>query len=154
MIEIRDILSNFPLMMGLCGWFVAQVLKFLLNLAVNRELNFGLLASSGGMPSSHSATVCAMTVAVGIIHGFGSTFFAVCFIFSFIVMYDAMNVRRSAGEQAQILNKLILDLLDQSKISVEPTLREILGHTPLQVVVGAIIGIAIPVAVYEFGIMG
>jgi len=151
MYSLSSVLDNFPLMMGLCGWLIAQVLKLLINLLVNRTLDLKLLMSSGGMPSSHSSTVCALTTAIALNEGVGSVAFAVSAVFSFIVMYDAMNVRRSAGEQAKVLNQLILDLLDESKISVEPTLREILGHTPFQVIVGAIIGVVLPLIVFAAG---
>ncbi len=132
-------------MMALCAWVIAQVAKFFITLILNRdELSLGVLVSSGGMPSSHTATVCALTTAVVLEQGLGSTLFAICGVLSFIVMYDATGVRRSAGEQAQTLNQLITHLFDQKQIPIDITVKEILGHTPLQVIIGAILGVCIP----------
>ncbi len=137
--------ENFPAMMALSAWVIAQVAKFFITLILNRdELSLGVLVSSGGMPSSHTATVCALTTAVVLEQGLGSTMFAICGVLSFIVMYDATGVRRSAGEQAQTLNQLITHLFDQKQIPIDTTVKEILGHTPLQVIIGAILGICIP----------
>ena len=146
MFSLQAITGNFPLMMAFCGWCTAQILKFIITFIANRdEWSFAVLFSSGGMPSSHSATVCALTTAVALNEGFASPLFAITAVLSFIVMYDAMGVRRSAGEQAQTLNQIIQHLFDQKQIPIDTTVKEILGHTPSQVLIGAIIGIAIPI---------
>ncbi len=145
-------IGNFPLIMAFFAWFIAQFIKLVLTFFVCREeLNAKILLSSGGMPSSHSSTVCALTTSIVLTHGWGSPLFAISAVLSFIVMYDAMGVRRSAGEQAQTLNQIILHLFDQKQIPIDTTVREIFGHTPFQVLVGALIGIAIPFIV-RFGL--
>ena len=107
--------------------------------------------ASGGMPSSHSATVCALTTAIALTEGVGSIAFAVSAVMSFIVMYDARGVRRSAGEQAQKLNDIIEHLSDNDEdFEHDDPVKEILGHTPLQVVIGAILGVAVPLVVKMF----
>ena len=137
--------SNFPLMMAFCAWFTAQFIKFILTLIVCREnLTAKTLLSSGGMPSSHTATVCALSTSVAILEGLASPLFAACVVLSFIVMYDAMGVRRSAGEQAKTLNQIISHLLSENQIPIDMTVREIFGHTPFQVLMGALLGIALP----------
>ena len=148
------LISNFPLITAALAWFLAQLIKFLLTLLVCRdELNMKVLLSSGGMPSSHSATVCALSTSVAICEGLSSPLFAACAVLSFIVMYDAMGVRRSAGEQAKTLNQIIRHLFDQQQIPIDHTVREIFGHTPFQVFIGALIGIALPLMLgYVFGI--
>ena len=145
MYSISALYRNFPAMMALSAWVIAQAAKFVITLILNRdELSPGILISSGGMPSSHTATVCALTTAVVLEQGFGSTLFAICGVLSFIVMYDATGVRRSAGEQAQTLNQLITHLFGQKQIPIDTTVKEILGHTPLQVLIGAILGVCLP----------
>ena len=151
MYSFSELLSNFPLIMAMSAWVVAQIIKFLLTLLFYRdELNFKILMSSGGMPSSHTATVCALSTSVALIEGFASPLFAACVVFSFIVMYDAAGVRRSAGEQAQTLNQVILHLFDNQQIPINTSVREIFGHTPVQVFVGAVIGILMPLIVNLF----
>ena len=137
--------SNFPLMMAFCAWFTAQLIKFILTFFVCREnLTAKTLLSSGGMPSSHTATVCALSTSVAILEGLASPLFAACVVLSFIVMYDATGVRRSAGEQAKTLNQIISHLLSENQIPIDMTVREIFGHTPFQVLMGALLGIALP----------
>ena len=137
--------SNFPLTMAFSAWFLAQLIKFILTLIVCREnLTAKTILSSGGMPSSHTATVCALSTSVAMLQGLSSPLFAACVVLSFIVMYDAMGVRRSAGEQAQTLNQIIQHLFDQHQIPIDTTVREIFGHTPFQVLMGALLGIALP----------
>jgi acid phosphatase family membrane protein YuiD len=126
----------------LVAWLIAQAVKLLLHSLRNRRLDLRVLASMGGMPSSHSAMVMALTTAVGRVNGVGSPLFAVALIFSFVVMYDAAGVRRAAGRQAAVLNRLVDDLMHQRPI-VEERLRELLGHTPVEVLAGAALGIAI-----------
>ena len=137
--------SNFPLMMAFCAWFTAQLIKFILTFIVCREnLTAKTLLSSGGMPSSHTATVCALSTSVAILEGLASPLFAACVVLSFLVMYDATGVRRSAGEQAKTLNQIISHLLSENQIPIDMTVREIFGHTPFQVLMGGLLGIAMP----------
>lgn len=109
-----------------------------------RRFTFTFLVSSGGIPSSHSATVCALATSIGKSHGYDSVFFAIAFILAFIVMYDATGVRRETGEQAKILNKIMRDLDEGNTDDMQKELKELIGHTPIQVFAGAILGIAIP----------
>lgn len=145
MYSFHALLGNYPLVMAFLAWLLAQIIKFILTLIVCREnLTAKTILSSGGMPSSHTATVCALSTSVAVLQGLGSPLFAACCVLSFIVMYDAMGVRRSAGEQAQTLNQIIRHLIDQNQLAIDTTVREIFGHTPFQVIVGAIIGISLP----------
>lgn len=139
-----QMLNNVALTNAFMAWLLAQLIKFIITFALVRKFDFKKLLASGGMPSSHSATVCALTVSIGITEGFGSPMFAICFVFSFIVMYDALGVRRSAGEQAKVLNQIILDLMEENRVVVDKKLKEILGHTPIEVLMGAIFGILLP----------
>ena len=129
----------------LIAWTVAQVLKLITLSVRERRVDFRALATMGGMPSSHSAMVCALTATVGRINGTGSAAFAVALIFSLVVMYDAAGVRRAAGRQAMVLNRLVEDLFAQ-RGTAEERLRELLGHTPIEVLAGAVLGIVVGVA--------
>lgn len=118
-----------------------QVIKCLLHLIVKRNLDLRLFTTTGGMPSSHSAGVMGLSTAVGLIRGFSSIEFAIALGYAFIVMYDAAGVRRAAGKQAACLNKIIMDLYKQDLAEAGGKLKELLGHTPMQVLVGALYGI-------------
>ncbi len=126
----------------LLAWVIAQVTKVTLTSFRQRRLNLRVLAETGGMPSSHSAIVMGLTAAVGRINGVASDSFAVALILSLVVMYDAAGVRRAAGRQAAVLNRLVEDLVHMRGIQ-EDRLRELLGHTPIEVIVGAVIGVAV-----------
>lgn len=147
----QEILGNQVLMSAVAGWTVAQVLKTLLDFCLNKNFNAERLVGSGGMPSSHSATVCSLTTAAGICYGLGSFAFAVSFVLAMVVMYDAMGVRRETGKQAKLLNVIILEnpLKFNGEI-LQERLKEYVGHTPLQVVAGAILGIGLTFAVDHF----
>ena len=123
----------------LLAWGIAQALKVILVSARQRRLNLRVLAETGGMPSSHSALVTGLTFGIGRLNGFNSAPFAIALIFSFVVMYDAAGVRRAAGRQATVLNRLVEDLVAMRGIQ-EARLRELLGHTPVEVLVGAVLG--------------
>ena len=126
----------------LVAWAIAQVTKVVLYSIRQRRLNLRVLAETGGMPSSHAAIVMGLTSAVGRIDGLTSATFAIALIFSFVVMYDAQGVRRAAGRQAAVLNRLIEDLVAMRGIE-ETRLRELLGHTPFEVLVGAALGVVV-----------
>lgn len=136
---IRDIFTNKCVYIPILLWMAIQLFKFLTELIVNKKLNIKRLVGAGGMPSSHSAIVCSLAVLIGKEYGFDSGNFGIAIIMAFVVMYDAAGVRRAAGKQARILNK-ILETPGLTTLQVQEKLVEVLGHTPIQVFVGAIIG--------------
>ncbi len=129
------------LIIPIIAWATVQVFKFLADAVKNKKLNFKRLVETGGMPSSHSATVTSLMTAVGISEGLSSPIFAAVFVFSVIVMYDAAGVRRAAGKQASILNQLINS--NQVHVDTNVKLKELLGHTPVQVIVGGVYGVIV-----------
>lgn len=132
------------LLAPLVAWAIAQAAKVIYTSIRQRRLNLRVLAETGGMPSSHAAIVMGLTTAVGkhADGGVASAAFAIALIFSFVVMYDAAGLRRAAGRQAAILNRLVEDLVHMRGMQ-EQRLRELLGHTPFEVVVGAVLGIVV-----------
>lgn len=120
-------------------WFCVQTFKVLWELATTKKFNFKRIIGAGGMPSSHTAIVVSITTMVGRSQGINSVIFAVSLIFSLVVMYDACGVRRQAGKQARILNDIV-NTPGLSTVQVREKLVEVLGHTPLQVIIGAIVG--------------
>ena len=132
------------LLAPLVAWTIAQAAKLLLTSYRQRRLNLRVLAQTGGMPSSHSAIVMGLTTAVGKYAGITSAPFAIALIFTFVVMYDAAGLRRAAGRQAEVLNRLVEDLVHMRGVQ-ELRLRELLGHTPFEVIVGAAIGLVVGV---------
>ena len=125
---------------GILAAFLAQVIKFFLFTIRNRKINFKIFTTTGGMPSSHSAGVMGLSTSVGIIGGFDSLAFAVSMGFALITMYDAAGLRRNAGKTAACLNRMMDDFYNHDLQAVGGKLKELLGHTPLEVVVGAILG--------------
>uniref|UniRef100_A0A804UGT0 Acid phosphatase/vanadium-dependent haloperoxidase-related protein n=1 Tax=Zea mays TaxID=4577 RepID=A0A804UGT0_MAIZE len=134
--------ANPTFVSGLLAWAAAQAAKALLTSVVERRWDLRMLFSSGGMPSSHTALCTALTASVALCHGVSDALFPVCLGFTLIVMYDATGVRRHAGMQAEVLNKIVEDLFEGHPIS-ERKLKELLGHTPSQVFAGAILGILV-----------
>lgn len=143
MTYLKDFLSNSVVWTAVLGWVVAQVLKIIFTW--DKRLDFKRIVGSGGMPSSHAAFVMSLTMAVGFEMGFSSPTFAVAGVMAFVVMYDATGVRRSAGQQAAILNKLIDSIQAADMPKTEKRLKELLGHTPIEVFAGAILGIIIAI---------
>lgn len=158
------ITSNYIINVGVTSWCSAQIIKTVLTFFRVRELRLERLIGAGGMPSSHSALVCSMTLAMAKLEGFASPLFGLTFAFAMVVMYDAMGVRRAAGEQAKVLNKIIFsdvfsdvfellnkeidELADEADPgrdgpSDQKELKEYLGHTPLEVLGGMLLGILI-----------
>lgn len=137
---LPGIFENKILISALTAWLVAQIIKVLLNLFIQRELNLDLLLSSGAFPSSHAATVCALTLGVGKNYSWSSPLFAIAAVFAMIVMYDAAGVRRAAGIQAEVINKLLERYHVGSDLS-QKRLKELVGHTPFEVFGGALVGI-------------
>lgn len=130
------------LLAPLVAWTIAQVTKVVYTSVRQRRLNLRVLAETGGMPSSHSAIVMGLAASVGKYSGVSSAAFAIALIFSLVVMYDAAGVRRAAGRQAEILNRLVEDLVHMRGVQ-EQKLRELLGHTPVEVLVGAVLGVVV-----------
>ena len=125
---------------GILAAFFAQVIKFFIFTINAKKFNFKRILGAGGMPSSHSAVVTSLATLIGKNIGVGTPMFAMALIFAFVVMYDAAGVRRAAGKQARLLNKIV-ETPGLSGLEVSERLVEVLGHTPLQVVVGAVIGV-------------
>ena len=123
-------------------WFGIQLFKLIYDLVTTKKFNFKRILGAGGMPSSHSAVVTGLATMIGKDVGVGTPLFALSFVFAFVVMYDACGVRRAAGKQATLLNKLI-ETPGLTGIQVSEKLVEVLGHTPFQVLVGALIGIGV-----------
>lgn len=146
---LSELYHNRVFMAAVTGWFVAQILKTIIHMWFNRRFVAERLVGSGGMPSSHSSTVCALVTAAGIEFGGGSYEFAIAAIFAIIVMYDAMGVRRETGIQAKVLNEMMELFTKMGKeMTAEDRLKEFVGHTPLQVLMGAILGVGIAVLMY------
>jgi len=122
------------------AWVLAQVVKVTLGVIREKRFNFRWLVSTGGMPSTHSAAVSALSTVVGYYYGFGSVIFAITIVFSLVIMFDATGVRRNVGKQASALNKIFDDIYEKGEVPETP-LKELLGHTPVEVFVGAAIGI-------------
>jgi len=141
---LYEIIMNKALVIPTGAWVISQVLKVLVVLAREKRLELRFLVGSGGMPSSHTALVCSLATVVGMTQGFGSVVFAVVAILAMVVMYDAAGVRRAVGRQSAILNRIVKELLEKRpRDEVERHLREFIGHTPFQVIAGAVLGIFI-----------
>lgn len=143
---MREWLGERPWLTAVLAGLLVQIMKFLAAWGRQRRPNFRILTSTGGMPSSHSAGVCALTTAIGLREGFTSALFSVSLYFSLIVMYDATGLRRAAGMQAAVLNRIVDEVFIHHRRAGETRLKELLGHTPLEVLVGAGLGILFAVA--------
>jgi len=137
---IATILSNKYVYVPFVLWLLIQTYKVIHELIKNRKFNFKRIMGAGGMPSSHAAAVCALCVLIGRYEGLETSSFGISLIFALVVMYDAAGVRRAAGKQAAVLNRII-ETPNLTSVQVQEKLVEFLGHTPFQVIVGAIIGI-------------
>ena len=145
---LTELFGNRIFISAALGWFVAQVLKTLIHMFITKQFVMERMVGSGGMPSSHSATVCGLATAVGIRYGGGSYEFAMAAILAIVVMHDDMGVRMETGRQGKVLNEMMEVFTNMGKqISAEARLKEFVGHTPLQVLMGAILGIIIAVIV-------
>jgi uncharacterized protein len=141
--DIGNIFDNRVLMVALVACIIAQALKLVIDLVKHRKLNVRVLVTTGGMPSAHSAFVTALAAGVGQSLGWGSPEFALATVFAIIVMYDAAGVRQAAGKQARILNQMIDELFHEKPDFNQDRLKELLGHTPVQVIAGSALGITI-----------
>ena len=142
---LSQILTNRILIAGLSAWVIAQIFKMVIYLIVNREFQIERLFGDGGMPSGHSATVTAAAVTTGFVAGFGSPVFAVATILAIIVMHDAAGVRRETGKQAKVIKEMasFLENMTGKNMTDEEKLKEFVGHTPLQVCMGCLLGLAV-----------
>ena len=134
------VLENKVLMIAMVSWAVAQAGKVLIEILIYRKVDLKRFVGSGGMPSSHSAFVMALSTGIGKLEGWESPLFAIALSFAFVVMYDAAGVRRAAGKQAEILNIIIKDVIEHKGLK-EERLKELIGHTPIEVIIGGVIGI-------------
>lgn len=132
------------LIISSCAWAVAQLIKVVTVLVKEKRLDPRYFVTSGGMPSAHSATVCALATAVALIEGFNSVAFGITAIVAIVVMYDAAGVRRAVSRQSVVLNRLVREIMvKRPRYQVEHDLRELIGHSPFQVIVGGLLGMAI-----------
>lgn len=141
--DISRIFGNQVLTVTFFGWFIAQLLKVIFVLISTKSLDISRFVGSGGMPSSHSSLVTSMTTAIGMTEGFGSSIFALAFGVSCIIMYDAAGVRYAVGTQAKILNQIISDI--QEHKFREEKLKELIGHTPIEVIAGGVLGVIVAI---------
>ena len=148
--NIKAFFCNYWLMSAVVAWLMAQIIKIFTGLYQNdgKKTLSKILFSTGGMPSSHSASMLALTVALGLNGGFGSPQFAIAAVLSIIVMIDASGVRYETGKQAVFLNKIAKEIFSGKPELVNVGFKELVGHTPLQVVMGAILGIAVAIGMY------
>ena len=148
---LADLISNKTLMAACIAWLLAQLIKTVIDLVLYGSFNPERMVGSGGMPSSHSSTVCALATTSVLQYGVASFQFSVTFILAMVVMYDAAGVRRETGKQAKILNRILHENLFEWKGQVlEEKLKEYVGHTPLQVFAGAVLGIVIALLANAF----
>ncbi len=144
------ILTNTVLWAAVISWAIAQTLKIFTSLTTERRVDWSKVMGPGGMPSSHSAFVTSLAVGIGLTEGWDSGMFAVSFVFAAVVMYDAAGVRRAAGKQARVLNQLMTIMLKEGHLPATK-LREFLGHTPFEVVMGALLGTTVAWLMLRWG---
>lgn len=143
----KELYQNKVFMTTLSAWIIAQIIKLILGVIRQKKFDFRWFVGSGGMPSSHAAGAACLACAIGLEQGFNSGYFALAASFAIVVMFDAQGVRRSTGRQARILNKIMEDIYWCGKIQ-EDRLRELVGHTPFEVIIGATLGILIAFLAY------
>ncbi len=142
-----QLLKNKILITTLAGWLIAQTIKVSIGVIRQKRFDFRWFVGIGGMPSSHAAGAASLATAIGIEYGLQSAYFALAVSFALVVMFDAQGVRRASGRQARILNRITEDIYWQGRIQ-EGRLRELIGHTPIEVIVGALLGVLIAFIVY------
>ena len=141
---LRQFFSNKIIGISALAWLIAQIIKIIIDLIKSKTIDWRLITSSGGMPSSHSSFVTSLATSIGIAKGFDSPEFAITFVLCMVVMYDAAGVRRAAGKQAAVIND-IADIMENYGFQMDENLKELLGHTPVEVAAGAILGILLSV---------
>ena len=137
-----EISKNKVFIIAIYGWIIAQTIKVVIGVIRQRRFDFRWLIGTGGMPSSHAAGATSLAAILGLEYGFNSAYFALAASFAIVVMFDAQGVRRATGRQARILNNMMEDIYWKGRTS-EERLRELIGHTPIEVLAGAILGIAV-----------
>jgi uncharacterized protein len=137
---LHDLLANRPLMSAFSAWLAAQVLKTLIFAYMEKQVNWRRMVETGGLPSAHSALVVGLAMGVGLHHGWSNTLFSICLVYALVVMYDAIGIRREAGKHADLLNELLMISVIKDVYKQREKLRDLLGHTPLEVFAGALIG--------------
>ena len=143
-----ELMANRVLITAILGWLVAQVLKVILVLICDKRFDITRMIGSGGMPSSHSSFVTSLATAVAFESGVSSPLFAVCGVLAFVVMYDASGVRRETGRQAEIINDIIESFGAGNTQLAGKKLKELIGHSPIEVIAGAILGVVIGLLMY------
>jgi len=143
----KQIVSNPVLQAAVLSWFLAQLIKLVIETYRNKKVDLRILMSAGGMPSSHASSITAAMLGAGLFEGFDTPLFGLAFVISMIVLYDAAGVRRQAGRQAEKINKMINELLQGHPLSQEQ-LQEVLGHTPFQVFMGFLLGIGVTLVIW------
>jgi uncharacterized protein len=138
--SLEALAANRPLLSAGAGWLMAQILKVVIFSVLERRLHWRKLLETGGLPSAHSALVTGLCVGVGLNQGFESPMFAIALVLALVVMYDAMNLRAEAGKHADLLNELLLLSVIKEAYKEREKLKELLGHTPFEVIAGALIG--------------
>lgn len=141
--KIITMFNNECLQVAVIAWFIAQLLKVITVLIKYKRLDFRRFVGSGGMPSSHSSFVSAMAISIGELNGYDSTIFAFAVVVALVVMYDASGVRRAAGKQARVLNQMMVAMEENDTLKFDEKLKELIGHTPIEVFAGCILGIVI-----------
>ena len=146
---IHQFFSNKTIGISALAWLIAQIIKIIIDLVKSKTIDWRLITSSGGMPSSHSSFVTSLATSVGIVRGFDSIEFAITFVLCMVVMYDAAGVRRAAGKQAAVIND-IADIMENYGFQMDENLKELLGHTPVEVAAGAVLGITLSIVMNIF----
>lgn len=144
-----EVVYNKVFLVTLSTWVITQTIKVIVGVIKEKRFNFRWFVGTGGMPSSHAATVCALATSVGLSAGFDSALFVVTLVFAFIVILDAQGVRQASGKQAEILNKMLDDIYWKKHIQ-EDRLKELLGHTPIEVLAGIVCGIIFALFCWHF----
>jgi uncharacterized protein len=162
-VDTLELFYNFPLLSSLAAIFFAQFVKVPIQFIATKKWDWSLVTSTGGMPSSHSAAVTALSTGVALDHGLDSSIFAISAVFAIITMFDATGVRRHAGEQATVLNQLVLDFnrfVEEAKVwpqqaekEKQKKLKELLGHQPIEVFFGGLTGIVLSLCLYFIFVM-
>ena len=144
---LKSVFSNYMLISAMLSWLAAQIIKIFTGLYQSKQMSItNILFGTGGMPSSHSASVLGLTTAAAIRYGLGSPYFAICAILSVVVMIDASGVRYETGKQAVLLNKITKEIFSGKPELMNSGLKELVGHTPLQVIMGALLGFGVATA--------
>jgi uncharacterized protein len=138
---LHALFANRPLMSAALAWLIAQLLKTLIFAYLEKQVNWRRMVETGGLPSAHSALVVGLAAGVGLHDGCNSTLFAICLVYSLVVMYDAIGIRREAGKHADLLNELLMISVIKDLYKQREKLKELLGHTPVEVFAGALLGI-------------